>query len=207
MEIESKFSPEERAKIQKERTLSDAELIKGGAEYRSDEKGKLELEPTANSKEAIRLEKEGGVYDDLANYIRFNKVIILPNEEIGEKTREAVAANKGAIWSEDKSIYWYIDKDGNIAQFKVDPEKIKSLKGAIIEGGSMGEGSYMTLGNGKLLSYGKLSELMNQELIKNGFKSLAYGSQLSLQISSEARNYRRRIMKEEGERKEKEFNF
>jgi hypothetical protein len=32
-------TPEEMAKIQKERALSDAELIKGGAEYVVDEKG------------------------------------------------------------------------------------------------------------------------------------------------------------------------
>ena len=32
-------TPEEMAKIQEERILSDAELIKGGAEYVVDEKG------------------------------------------------------------------------------------------------------------------------------------------------------------------------
>ena len=36
---EKKVSPEEMAKIKKERTLSDAELIKGGAEYVGDENG------------------------------------------------------------------------------------------------------------------------------------------------------------------------
>ncbi len=39
-------SPEEMAKIAKERALSDAELLKGGAEYKFDEKGEKHLEVT-----------------------------------------------------------------------------------------------------------------------------------------------------------------
>ncbi len=39
-------SPEEMAKIEKERALSDAELLKGGAEYKFDEKGNRRLNAT-----------------------------------------------------------------------------------------------------------------------------------------------------------------
>lgn len=51
-------SPEEMAEIQEERTLSDAELIKGGAEYKSDEKGNVTLEPTRRQLKSIIKEHE-----------------------------------------------------------------------------------------------------------------------------------------------------
>ncbi len=51
-------TPEEQAKIEAERTLSDAELIKGGAEYKIDEEGKKRLEVTADQIETAREEME-----------------------------------------------------------------------------------------------------------------------------------------------------
>jgi hypothetical protein len=39
-------SPDEMAKIEKERALSDAEFLKGGAEYKFDEKRNKTLETT-----------------------------------------------------------------------------------------------------------------------------------------------------------------
>ncbi|HBP01392.1 MAG TPA: hypothetical protein DD454_04255 [Candidatus Moranbacteria bacterium] len=49
-------TPEEMAKIQKERALSDAELIKGGAEYVADENG-LRLEVTREQANQIEDEE------------------------------------------------------------------------------------------------------------------------------------------------------
>lgn len=49
-------TPEEVAKMQKERALSDAELIKGGAEYNYDEKGNSRLEVTEQQKSKIKKE-------------------------------------------------------------------------------------------------------------------------------------------------------
>lgn len=46
-------SSEEIAEIQEERTLSDAELIKGGAEYKADEKGNVTLGPTRRQLKTI----------------------------------------------------------------------------------------------------------------------------------------------------------
>ena len=54
-ETPKKPTPEEMAKIQKERALSDAKLIKGGAEYVADEHG-LRLEVTKN--QIVNAEKE-----------------------------------------------------------------------------------------------------------------------------------------------------
>lgn len=50
-------SPEEIAKIEKERTISDAELLKGGAEYEINESGEKILEPTREQLEKIKNDK------------------------------------------------------------------------------------------------------------------------------------------------------
>lgn len=49
-------SPEEMAKIEKERILSDAELLKGGADYKFDEKGQKRLDVTDEQIEEAREE-------------------------------------------------------------------------------------------------------------------------------------------------------
>lgn len=53
-------SPEERVEIEKQRTLSDAELLKGGAEYKMDEDGHLRLEVTPEQIEAVKREMDTG---------------------------------------------------------------------------------------------------------------------------------------------------
>ncbi|HOX10819.1 MAG TPA: hypothetical protein P5323_04025 [Candidatus Moranbacteria bacterium] len=51
-------SPEEMAKIEKEKALSDAELLKGGADYKFDEKGQKRLDVTDEQIEKARGEME-----------------------------------------------------------------------------------------------------------------------------------------------------
>ena len=59
MSLEQKiFSAEEMEKMQKERTLNDAELIKGGAEYKAQASGDLRLESTSDQIENGRTEME-----------------------------------------------------------------------------------------------------------------------------------------------------
>ena len=59
MSLERKiFSAEEMANIQKERTLNDVELIKGGAEYKVQASGDLRLETTSDQIENGRREME-----------------------------------------------------------------------------------------------------------------------------------------------------
>jgi len=52
------LSPEEMAEIEKERTLSDAELLKEGAEYKFDESGQKRFELTEEQVERARKEME-----------------------------------------------------------------------------------------------------------------------------------------------------
>jgi len=51
-------SPEEMAKIEKERALSDAEILKGDAEYKFSEKGKKRLEATDEQIEEAKREMD-----------------------------------------------------------------------------------------------------------------------------------------------------
>lgn len=52
------LSPEEQSKVEKERVLSDAELIKGGAEYVVDDKGSARLTPRSYQIEETRAHME-----------------------------------------------------------------------------------------------------------------------------------------------------
>lgn len=207
MEKESKHTPEEMAKIQKERTSQDAEFIKGGAENRSDEKGKLGLEPTYEQKETIRLEKElgkeGSIYDDLATYIRLNKRVVCPKEELGDdKVKEEILKNKGVVWWESGSGYSFIDEDGNIVGFwSPQPGEIKSLEGAFSK-----DHSYYSID--------KMSEMIKQELEKNGFNTLPleriteeHLKSLIGRIKTVVFNHWRKSKAEQEEKKNKEFDF
>lgn len=51
-------SPEEMAKTEKERALSDAELLKGGAEYKFDDEGNKTLEVTGEQVDGVKEEME-----------------------------------------------------------------------------------------------------------------------------------------------------
>ncbi|MBT7558401.1 hypothetical protein HN615_15985 [Candidatus Woesearchaeota archaeon] len=74
------ISPEEMAKTEKERTLSDAELLKDGAEYKFDEKGNKILEATDKQIENIRQEKWAEKFVD--KDIGINNDIIIGSTEV-----------------------------------------------------------------------------------------------------------------------------
>lgn len=60
-----KSVPEEQAKIEKERSLSDANLLKGGAEYKIDEKGEKILIPTDEQIEVMQAEHKKEIEETL----------------------------------------------------------------------------------------------------------------------------------------------
>ncbi|KKW22691.1 MAG: hypothetical protein UY65_C0018G0011 [Parcubacteria group bacterium GW2011_GWA2_51_12] len=53
-------TPEEQAKLEKERTLSDADLLKKGAEYKIDEFGEKRLEVTKKQLEDLKAAGKSG---------------------------------------------------------------------------------------------------------------------------------------------------
>ncbi len=58
IEQPKQYTPEEIAELEKSRTISDAELFKGGAEYEVDKEGKKLLMATEKQKEKMDIEME-----------------------------------------------------------------------------------------------------------------------------------------------------
>lgn len=93
-----------------------------------------------------QLEQEGKA-DDLETYIRMHKEIRLPKNEISNKLLDAVETKKRLVWfinatcggGEEYSgmpnsiIYYFIDKDANIASFDIDPQKLTPTRKIIEE--------------------------------------------------------------------------
>lgn len=58
MEQPKQYTPEEIAQLEKSRTISDAELLKGGAEYAVNEKGEKRLEVSKKQLSRLEFSKE-----------------------------------------------------------------------------------------------------------------------------------------------------
>lgn len=123
MEKSEMPSLEEIAKIKDERILSDAELIKGGASHIPTEQGGLEL--TARQKDEAKMEHEGELYPDVVSYVKMNKEIIVPAEEVPEEIKKEIGT--GWLTSENFS---FIDQEGNFVQIMpIFYDKISSIAG------------------------------------------------------------------------------
>ena len=76
-------TPEEMAEINKERTLSDAELIKDGAEYRSNKEGKAFLDLTEEQKLNAYNEIKNELKASLEGSIKqFDELVVLYGGEV-----------------------------------------------------------------------------------------------------------------------------
>lgn len=76
----SELSPEEIAQMEKSRTISDAELLKDGAEYSVDNIGRSELRPTDKQ---IELIKKIGMMSEEENNKRIEDLLARPGGTIG----------------------------------------------------------------------------------------------------------------------------
>lgn len=96
-----------------------------------------------------KLESEGKAAD-LGTYIKMHKEIKLPKEEIAPALLDNVIKNKGLLWFvaekgggeeyfylPESIVYNFIDKDGNIASFNLDPKMLAPTR-EIIEKGRKG---------------------------------------------------------------------
>jgi hypothetical protein len=128
-----KFTPEQETGLENDRTVSDAELIKGGAGWKRDEQTgeRTNLEITEDQAKELNMEHEGGIVDNLGTYIRMNKRVLLPFDSVQvekrERTKKFLEDSKGCVWKSSDNKYQFIDKDNNLVAFDVDPDKIKSL--------------------------------------------------------------------------------
>lgn len=147
-EPKNNYTPEQQAGLEKQRTISDAELLTKGAEYELDENGNKTLLVKEGQAHELREEKEG-MADTVGTYIRMHKRIVVPNEGDELTPRDQIVGwydeapladilkgEKGAIWEMGRSgprgsqEYYFIDKDGDIAAFYLDAENVKSLQPA-----------------------------------------------------------------------------
>lgn len=103
------LGPEEIAKFEKERTLSDAELLKGGAEYKIDEEGKKRLEVTREHidekreemKKDLEIKETGGKFEVFSNKRQQDKIIKIfesgDEELISEPEVEVTERERGSF--------------------------------------------------------------------------------------------------------------
>lgn len=143
------LTPEDLEKI-KTRTISDADLYKGGAESmeipsKNSGESNVVLQATEEQKRMGELEMMGEKVDTLKDYIRISKKIEVPAED---KIRIASGREKGnmnyiaSLASGSYLFYqrdpdnlgvYFIDKDGNIASVLLEREdmskKVKEFEG------------------------------------------------------------------------------
>lgn len=75
-----------------------------------------------------KLEKEG-MAENLGTYIKMHKEIVLPAERLNKYVENGGRKfNKGEWWWADTLTFRYVDKNGNIAEVKIDPLKVSSIK-------------------------------------------------------------------------------
>jgi len=66
---------------------------------------------------------------DLGSYIKMHKKIVLPYEEAASEINGYADRGKGFIWNKDyRGTLNYVDKNRNIAEIKIDFEKIASFR-------------------------------------------------------------------------------
>jgi hypothetical protein len=125
-------TPEELARIQKERDKVIKGAIDGGAQ----------ISFTEQQIRDIKGEHEGELFPDLAAYFRKNKEVIFDGTKIKDyidtevvKVRQKMCyEDRGSIWSDkgntkgDIFTWVYLDKDLNVCRVTIDPSKIISIK-------------------------------------------------------------------------------
>mgnify|MGYP001559555202 CR=1 FL=1 len=134
-------SPEEMAKIEKERALSDAELLKGGAEYKFNEKGEKRLDATDEQLEEARKEMKKDSKESRGG-LKSTKEMIAEqlSRETEELQKEKNAEQEKIIKEFEKSLN-ELQKDirqGNVS-YRIDtpipPLGIKDEKADFLLGG------------------------------------------------------------------------
>jgi hypothetical protein len=199
-----KYSPEQEGSLENDRTVSDAELIKGGARWKLDEATgeKKNLEITEDQAINMKMEREGGIVDNLGTYIRMNKVIMLPlnSKEVGEQKglKEVLEQSKGKVWMETYASGFeciFVDKDGNVAKFFVD-ENGSGIKSLSKEARTIRFGGTKTI-------YTEIG----RQLKELGFKYQEQGNYLDHRISVASEKYQKAIEKEQEDSKDNGFSF
>lgn len=130
-------TPEEMAKMQKERALSDAELIKGGADYAIDKNGNLKLNVTdeqiEQAKEEMGDNKLKEKMKDLTDKDRFFISAMASHDELlhliegrteDVKLKSNLREALGSIFSNLHDLYRFKPGEGHEDKNSIDLENI-----------------------------------------------------------------------------------
>ena len=179
-------TPEEIAKIQDERTKSDAELIQGGARHKADENGNVGLELTKDQIVKIKSENQQESFPDLASYIKSYKEIAIPAEKVPEEIRN----QKGLCYlNNGDSKIVFVDKEGNLAEVNLARKDSRDYRKMI-----------NTLKNAS-----NATDIEN-ELTKSGF-SVTSGNQKGGELVMLISNYKEQIEKDKLAQKKENFDL
>lgn len=155
-----------------------------------------------------KLEREGKA-DDLGTYIRMHKEIKLPKKEASSDISDVLTENKGLLWNvtekvggeeykylfPESLVYNYIDKDGNVASFNLDPQKLTPTR-EIIE-------RKKTDNSSKEAFY----EIIRESVKELGFNWGSQSTELITAIHEQILDYQKRLKEEVRKRKKEEFDF
>jgi hypothetical protein len=198
------YSPEQQEALEGQRTISDAELVKGGAKWKIRTDGKKTLQITPEQAAEAREEKEG-LADTLGTYIRMHKRIAIPKQgdELTPHDKffaEDLDENKGAIWDgggdlRDTQEFYFVDRNGDLCVFDLDVDKVKSLHKAREEAKSRGG------------ALDPLKKAVQQELTALGFTVIRKDATLPMDADFIMGRRMLAAQAQEREQKNREFNF
>ncbi|MBI2459295.1 MAG: hypothetical protein HYV53_01945 [Parcubacteria group bacterium] len=143
-----------------------------------------------------RLEQEGRA-ENLGSYIRMHKSITVPKEKIDKHSiNESHKGQSTIYWKFDNiTLFYFIDKEGNIAEVIIDPTKISSMARAVFK---RKDGS-------NIIDVPTYRKQLETELKELGFKELD-GEAHKAMLFAIQEEYENK-MKQQKERKENEFDF
>lgn len=106
----------------KKQIEADIDLIRRGASY------EITGMPADLADELIA-EQRGELYPDLASFIKLNKTIVCPKDEMSEDIAEQLKNAKGIISLRTfYDGYLFVDAEGNVAKFSSDLSQVRSKK-------------------------------------------------------------------------------
>lgn len=160
----------------------DIDLIRRGASY------EITSVPSDLADDLIK-EQRGELYPDLATFIRINKSIACPKEEVEEENLAIPDDAKGLITTDSYYNFYYVDHEGNIATFRLNRDDMKQII-------SLRESTHEDITH---TLYGQLEGL--------GFKWYNQPSLLKDDMLRAVYQYRKRLADKEQETKHENFDF
>lgn len=162
---------------------ADIDLIRRGASY------EITGMPSDLADDLIK-EQSGELYPDLATYIKLNKVIACPKEDLDEETAKRLATATGFITDNSGGEMYYVDVDGNIANFNANRDTLRKIRSVR-----------------EIAEKDSILHRVYQELEALGFKWYNQAADLSGIVLGAVGKHRDKVREEKRKEKEDNFNF